>query len=97
LPSTTCTARGARFALEALQQVHHPARVGAAVEQVAEAHQVCAAGGPMVLAIDDAGLAQQAQQFGVGPVHVGECHDSLDPAPLRLRRRRCLCPCVARD
>ncbi len=90
-------ARRARLALQALQQVHDLARVGAAVEQVAEAHQVCAAGGPTVLAIDDAGLTQQAQQFGVGSVHVGKGHDTLDPAPLRLRRRRRLRPCVARD
>ena len=47
-------ARGARFALQAHEQVHDLARVVAAIEQVAQAHHVRASGAPAVLRVDDA-------------------------------------------
>jgi hypothetical protein len=76
------------FALQSHQQVHDFARIGAAIEQVAEAHDVRPSRCPAVLRIDDAGFAQQRDQFGVGAVHVSERDHPLDAAPLNLRRLR---------
>ena len=58
------------------------------IEQVTQAHDVRLSGGPAVLGIDDAGFAEQRDQFGVGAVHVGQSDDPLHAAPLRLRPLR---------
>ena len=78
-------ARRLRLALQPHQQVHDLARIGAAVEQVAEAHEMRVPGRPVVLRVDDAGLVQQREQFRVGAVHVGESDHAIDAAPLHRR------------
>jgi hypothetical protein len=77
-------AGGPGLALQSHQQVQDLARIGAAVEQVAQAHDVRPSGCPAVLRIDDAGFAEQRDQFGVGAVHVGERDHSIHAAPLHL-------------
>ena len=78
-------ARRACLALQAHQQVHDLARIAAAIEQIAEAHDVRGAGGPVVGSVDHAGLAQQRHELVVGAVHVCERDHAWDIAPHRAR------------
>ena len=71
-----CAAGRTRLALEPHQEVEHLARVRAAIDEVAEAHEVGIAALPAQSAIDDALCAQQRRERVIGAVHVGEGDDA---------------------
>ena len=49
---------GLRFALQSHQEIHHFARFGAAVEQIAQAHHMCVAGRPSAPFVHDTNFTQ---------------------------------------
>jgi hypothetical protein len=67
----------ARWALEAHQQVHDLARVGAAVEQVAGLYELGFTAGPTVFSVDDADSAQQPHKLIVVAVYVSDSNNAL--------------------
>jgi hypothetical protein len=77
-----------RFSLQSHQQIHDLARIGATIEQVAQAHEMRVPGCPLVPRVEDAGLAQQPKQFVMSAVHVGECDYAIDSTPLQRRGLR---------
>ena len=60
------------LALEPHEQVEHPARVRAAVHEVAEADELRVPAAPAQRAVDDALRAQQRRQLVIGAMHVRE-------------------------
>ncbi len=83
-----------RLALQAHQQVHDLARIGAAVEQVAQAHDDASCPAAQWSWASTIPVSRsKGEQFGVGAVHVRESDDAIDSAPTapariapRLRR-----------
>ncbi len=82
-------AGGAGLGFEAHQQVEDLARLGAAVEQVAQAHEVRRPGTPVQRIVDDRGLAQHGDELRVRAVHVGEGHDAIHAGVTQRRIRPC--------
>ena len=80
-------ARRGRLRLQAHQQVHDLARIVAAIEEVAQADEVCRARLPVQVPVDHTLRLEQGGQFGVRAVNVGEGDDALDVLPLDLLRR----------
>ena len=66
----------ARLALEPHQQVEHLARIRAAVDEVAEAHELRIAACPAQFAVHDTLRAQERRERVKGAVHVRESHDA---------------------
>ena len=71
-----CSARGGCLALETHDELHDGTRLGAAVEQIAEADDMGGARGPAHVGIDDACRAQELDEAVVRSVDVGERDDS---------------------
>ena len=82
------SARRGGLALQAHQQIHHLARVLAAIEQVAGADEMCPAAGPVEIAVHDANRLEQLDEVVVGAVHVGEGDHTLDASECHLRGLR---------
>ncbi len=71
-----CSARGGCLALETHDELHDGTRLGAAVEQIAEADDMGGARGPAHVGIHDARRAQELDEAVVRSVDVGERDDS---------------------
>ena len=71
-----CSARGGGLALETHDELHDGARLGAAVEQIAEADDMGGARRPAHVGIHDARRAQELDEGVVRSVDVGERDDS---------------------
>jgi hypothetical protein len=78
-------ARLARLLLEAHEEVHDLAGVGAAVEAVPGLDEVGAASDPARLAVDEGGVLEDGQELAKVAVHVAHGHDALDLVPRVLR------------
>jgi hypothetical protein len=64
---------GSRFFLERHHQVHHWARLGTAIEEVADLDESCSAGDPVVLLIDQADVAKDRNEVVEVTVHIADC------------------------
>jgi hypothetical protein len=81
---------GGSLCLQTHQQLHDLTRARAAVEKVAETHDVRRAGRPAQIPVDDARGAQQRGELVGGAVHVAERDDArhIGPGAARLLRPR---------
>ena len=70
------------------EQLHHLARIGAAIEDVTSLHEVGASPRPARPAIDHPGLSQHGDELLVVAVHVAHRHDALDTGEDVLAERR---------
>src|SRR5437870_4952119 len=68
------------------EQVHHFARIGAAIEHVAGLYEVRFAAGPAVPLIDQSGGAQDVDACLVISMDIADSHHPLDAGPDVLRR-----------
>ena len=77
------SARRGGLALQAHQQIQHLARVLASIE-VAGAHQMRPAAGPVEIAVHDANRLEQLDEVVVGAVYVGKGDHALDAGERHL-------------
>ena len=74
------------FGLQAHDEVEHTARIGTAVEQIAEAHDMCRTGGPAEVLADHTRSLEQLDERPVRAVHVAEHDDTRHISPWTLFR-----------